>query len=180
MSRLNSGWSLHAELEGIESKDLFSDKNHSTFIKLGGESKTANISYVDKRDGEIKEDIDELSEFINEHRRFKIYFMTPAIFQNGWYPDFVIKSDDYYLKDFPSFKMVAAAVGKSRHIGGWDLGKNRPKDMMRAVPSGSVYFFSAEKGVEISVDELVNYFHRKNHSLRKEEGFGFCLMTIWR
>lgn len=180
MSRMNFGWSLYAEIEGIESNDLFSDENQSTIIKLGGEGKTAKIFSVQEKEAEIREDIDELNKLINEDKRFKIYFMTPAIFKNGWYPDFVTNSKDYYLKDFPEFKLKTAAVGKPIHIGGWDMGKKCPKNMMRAIPAGSVYFFSAKKEAEIDIDEIINHFHRKNHSIRKEEGFGFCLMTIWR
>jgi CRISPR-associated protein Cmr3 len=78
--------------------------------------------------------------------RFKLCLLTPAVLKGGWYLDGLPKQADSQgaltgsLNNI-SCTLIAAAVGKPVSIGGWDVANNRPKDMLRAVPTGSVYYF---------------------------------------
>lgn len=67
---------------------------------------------------------------------FKIYLATPAIFKEGWYPKTLFKK--YNLK------FLTAAVDKPINVGGWDMFNNIPKNMLQAIPAGSVYYVEAE------------------------------------
>jgi len=86
-------------------------------------------------------------------RCLKLYLLTPAVFANGWFPDWL---DEDSLTGKPKVwkqnksetlgvevQLVAAAVKKSAFISGWDLAHNRPKPSYRIVPAGSVYILKA-------------------------------------
>lgn len=67
--------------------------------------------------------------------RFKVYFASPAWFEDGWKP-----------KDWSNFfdgevKLVAAAVGGYEVIGGYDLLDKKQKAASRWLPSGSILYF---------------------------------------
>jgi CRISPR-associated protein Cmr3 len=71
-----------------------------------------------------------------EENRFKIYLSTAAVFEHGWKPENLLKKH--------GLKLVTAALGRTQHIGGWDLEKTLPKTMVQAVPAGSVYYVEAK------------------------------------
>lgn len=111
-------------------------------LKFGAENKVAIYE---------KTEIKELPEFSNKiaenEKRFKIYLATPAIFKKGWLPEWI---DEKSLKG-KGLKLINAAIGKPLYVGGYDMKKNEPKPMMRAVPAGSVYYFEKENdSVDIS------------------------------
>jgi len=176
MKRLQSGWSIYANVDGFTSADLPT----TGLLKLGGENKTAVFSCFDDNIGAHRLDPNEtqLKSHIAADQQFKLYLMTPALFRkNGWYPDNV--KEGWSLETTP-FKLIAAAVGKPVHIGGWDMGNNHPKEMLRAVPAGAVYYFCAESAPdEVSIDKIIADFHRNNIGQRAIEGFGHCLITRW-
>ncbi len=67
---------------------------------------------------------------------FKIYLATPAVFAAGWKPENLLEAHGLTL--------LAAALDRPVHVGGWDLDKNKPKPMLQCVPAGSVYYVQAE------------------------------------
>ncbi|MBD3339173.1 MAG: type III-B CRISPR module-associated protein Cmr3 [Candidatus Lokiarchaeota archaeon] len=179
MNRLKPEWSIYVEISGLERHDLISNDGDTTLIKLGGEGKTASTSIVDfNEEAKKPEELEYLKNSIRENKQFKIYFMTPAIFNNGWYPDFI--GQNFFMNDFPQIEMIAAAVGKPDHIGGWDMGNNEPKPMRRAIAAGSVFFFNIHDTNKLNIEQIIQQFHRQNFGYNTAEGFGHCLMTIWR
>lgn len=81
---------------------------------------------------------------IVEDRACRVVLLTPAYFEAGWKPGWIMTNDRLTLK--------AAAVGRAQVISGWDfefVGKRsdgtiiqgRPKPTRRLVPAGAVYFF---------------------------------------
>lgn len=66
---------------------------------------------------------------IERERRFRLLLRTPGLFAQGWQPDGI-----------PAH-LVAASVGRSETISGWDLLTGEPKPALRAAPAGSVYWF---------------------------------------
>lgn len=129
----------------------------ATFIKLGGEGKIASFSDKGRMDSlRIEKDTIGL-----KPGEFKLYLATPAIFKNGWCPDLEglgIKAD-----------LIAAAVGKPVHIGGFDMAERKPKPMYKAVPAGSVYYYRTKDSVELIQEKLQG---EAISEFLKEQGFG--------
>ncbi len=76
--------------------------------------------------------------------RFKLYLATPTYLSDGWQPL------DWRPYLSPPVWPVAAAIGRYRTLGGFDLARRSDdapahKPARRYVPAGSVYFFEAQK-----------------------------------
>lgn len=133
----------------------------SRFLKLGGEGKVAMFRERGRirRSDRIDKDTIELKE-----NRFKLYLATPAFFKNGWRPNlekkFKIKAD-----------LVAAAVGKPQHIGGFDMAKRKAKPMLKAVPAGSVFYFESAEPAEKVLEKLQG---ESISDFLSEQGFGIA------
>lgn len=97
------------------------------WLNVGGERRVASFKAEDEYDVPLPEITQPLC---------KIYLSTPAIFRDGWKPEKLLKDNGLTL--------IAAAMGKSQPMGGWDLDKWEPKPMVQAVSAGSVYFVQAE------------------------------------
>jgi CRISPR-associated protein Cmr3 len=167
-------------------------------LRLGGEARAATYEQVDLEDesfkgfkdiieGKIKEN---LLDKVKEEGRFKLYLLTPAIFKGGWFPDF-LKPDTMELDPTAyanelsgvNFKLISVAVGKPMHIGGWDVAANEPRQIFKAVPAGSVYYFELMEG---NAEEIFSTFHfkpLKSKAPRGGElakiGFGLTLVGRW-
>ncbi len=93
--------------------------------------------------------------------RFKVYFASPAWFEQGWKP-----------RDWGAFfegdvQVLAAAIGGYEVIGGYDLLKKEQKPSARWLPAGSVVYFQSagnailkqsaltERGAEIGYGQVV-------------------------
>ena len=148
-------------------------------LKLGGEGK----SFTYKRSCHTpdplaaNEDMAALKAAIRSSGAFKLYFATPAVFDQGWLPKWIDKNTYAAEYSSMSFELRTAAVGKPIAIGGWDMKKNMPKPTRQAVPAGSVYYF--EISDDSCVDTIVNTFHYKNISdYQAKEGFGLCFVGV--
>lgn len=146
------GFVVKVELEG---DDMHLDPlREPGLLSLGGEGRACMYE-------ELKCDPLERLQAAKDHDRqaaFKLYLATPAIFQQGWLPDFLDPNTLQGSIESLEVQLVAAAVGKPWPIGGWDLAHNKPKDLYYAVPPGSVYFFEVKNGDAFKVAEL---FHGK-------------------
>ena len=145
------------------------------FLRLGGEGKAA----VYKQTTEVPVSTDN---FVLKDNRFKLLFITPAIFDNGWLPSWIGKNSLTGNKNGVSLKLITAALGKFQSVGGFDMVKKQPKPMYRAVPAGSVYYFevqdAANQTEEIS-QALIKAFHGKplsDSGEMRKQGFGIGLL----
>jgi CRISPR-associated protein Cmr3 len=144
------------------------DLEESGFMKFGGEAKGAKYQQLDSL--EIPQ-IDNISSNI-----FKLYLLTPAIFDNGWYPSWINEDNNNFIGEFNGFKikLVACAMGKHQSIGGFDIKKREPKKMMKAVPMGSIYYFEILEGDR---DKVVEAFKLSLISdYKQEEGYGLVMI----
>lgn len=137
-------------------------------------------------DGPIRDD---LRQQVEKTGRFKLYLVKPAIFRNGWLPDFIdpntleLNPDAYPALQGVQFRLVSASVGKPFPVGGWDLAAHVPKSMFKAVPAGSTYYFELMAG---EADAIFDAFHfqplvsnaSEGSELRKL-GFGLTLIGRW-
>lgn len=151
-------------------------------LKLGGEGKCFAYQKIVLEVNPLSSHLEMVKAAIQSTGRFKLYFVTPAIFKQGWLPSWLDKnsfSGAYPIAPAASIpiQLITAAVGKSVPVGGWDMAKGQAKPTWRAVPAGSVYYF--ELLDRDRIDDLIAAFHYQNISDgRTAEGFGLALMGI--
>jgi CRISPR-associated protein Cmr3 len=164
---------LRTEDERGETTDLIIDFEFDKFevqsklLKLGAETKLAKIK-IDEYDTYFQQ-----PNIINS--QFKLYFATPAIFDNGWLPDFIKPETLEGEFEGVKLKLITAFVGKPLKIGGYDMLENEPKPMFNAVSAGSVYYFKIIS--DGNLGNLVKNLHHKNISkVMLEQGFGHSIV----
>ncbi|MCP4107696.1 MAG: hypothetical protein GY749_19480, partial [Desulfobacteraceae bacterium] len=154
--------SLFAEFEGLTLPE-------KGFLKLGGEGKSAY--YSPSAAGLI----DKLELGGN---RFKLYLAAPAVFEKGWLPRMIDENTFTGKFNDLEFQLETAVIGKPLHIGGFDMKKKKPKPMRKAVPAGSIYFFTMIKG---NIQAAVDAFHGRNISdYEPHQGFGLSFVGGWK
>lgn len=166
MVRLKDKVSIAFKLEEVEATSVrFS-------MKFGGEGKIVEVERLEKNP--IKE-IEEINiNDIVKNNIFKLYLATPAIFEKGYLPSWIDENTFEGEYNGVKLRLICCVVGKSRPVGGWDIAKNEPKPMYRAVPAGSVYYFEIING---SLEDLKRLFHFQNISdIYPEEGYGLSFI----
>lgn len=131
-------------------------------VRLGGEGKAVELKACS---------INNLQAEQLSDRHFKIVLQSLALFDNG---------DEPNLKWFEDkgieVRLLTKIVGKPMRIGGWNMkdkeGKQSPKPMLLATPSGSVFYYEITN--DKTVKDLVD-LSQDEHSIsdqRQKEGFG--------
>ncbi|MFW5871820.1 MAG: type III-B CRISPR module-associated protein Cmr3 [bacterium] len=145
---------------------------HKGFIKIGGEGKGASYELID--------DLMEIQkpDFADTDKFFKLYISTPAIFNNGWIPDWINpeKLEGIVPDTNCRVRLLTAALSKPLHLGGFDIKKRQPKPMKKAVGNGSVYYFEVIEG---NIKKIVDEIHGKSISdeeMNKKQGFGISFI----
>lgn len=159
------------KIEIVVDFDLNGFDAETNLLKLGAETKMSSVVEL-KNDNKIK-DI-QLPEIDNNY--FKLYFLTPAIFENGWLPDFVNPDNVTGEIGNCKVKLITAFVGKAFKIGGFDIKEGEPKNMYSAIPAGTVYYF---KILECENNEqIIEKLHHKNISdIMSEQGYGHTIVS---
>ena len=171
-------------------------ENHNDLIKenglarLGGDGRI--VEYFKIKEEDWKSIKEEVRAKIMEEGRFKLYLVTPAIFEkNSWFPDFLTNENDSLVGNLDnsiSIKLVSACIGRPVFVGGFDIRKKHPKEIQKAVPAGSVYFFEIENwdslnNKEEKINLLLDKFFYKSledeSSPYSKEGFGLSLIGGW-
>jgi CRISPR-associated protein Cmr3 len=163
---------LYVEVDGVS--DL-----GGNLIAIGGENRAAQCHHLDlQKKIDWEKFTQDLKEQLQKADGFKIYFATPTIFDAGWLPNWVSKNDLSGAYHGIQVQLVAASIPRYQTIGGWDVAYNRPKPTNRAIPAGSVYYFTSNaKPSEITKD-----FHWQNIADEKSDaqiGFGLALVGAW-
>lgn len=150
---------LLIDFEGI-------DIPQSGLMKLGGEGKAASYQ-VDDTNVDVPP-----YNFKYDKTIFKLYLSTPAIFKNGWLPEWIDEMNLTGEYNGLKIKLHTASIGKPLYIGGFDMKAGKPKPMRKAVPFGSVYYFEIIDG---SIEMAFEKFHQKAISdFNPEQGFGIA------
>lgn len=132
----------------------------SGFLRIGAESKIAFFKATESQETKLPETKNDL---------IKVYLATPAIFEQGPLPDFMIKKEFEGIQ----FELLTYAMGKPVYIGGFDLLRGKPKPMKRAVPAGSIYYLKSDTAAQ-----LAEKLHRKNISDFDTAKMGFGKIFI--
>jgi CRISPR-associated protein Cmr3 len=113
------------------------------------------VSYASGKIPEI--DITPLQQ--SESKRFKLYLSTPAVFDKGWKASWMESGEYNGLQ----FNLLGASIGRPLSLGGFNLKERRPKQMHKAVPPGSVYYFELKNGqLRDHFAEMKAAFHGKS------------------
>ena len=128
----------------------------------------------------------EVRQQIAKHRRGRLVLATPAFFQKGFLPTWVL--------NHPSgvkLHIVAAAVPRPVHISGWDYERRTPKPTRRLAPAGSVYFFEIINGNTAAIEQFIEAIWMQPVSddqdgpdcrysdQHRRDGFGVALLGTW-
>lgn len=173
--RCQSDVGLYVEVAGIHQFGV-DPSAKSGLIAIGGENRAA--SYTEQLQLDWQDLDKQLIKKLDKSAGFKLYLATPTIFKKGWLPEWI--DQDTLAGEYAGIKvkLVAAAIARYQTIGGWDVAYNRPKPTHRAVPAGSVYYFTTEANPE----QVVQTFHWKNLAddlLDAQIGFGLGLVGCW-
>jgi len=104
--------------------------------------------------------------------RFKLVFITPTYFQQGWQPD----TWSRFFSGGP-ITLEAAALQRYLSAGGYDLAANVHKPALRFVPAGSVYYFSAKADVKLTQDWVCD--SSPDGAPLGHIGFGQVMVGTW-
>jgi CRISPR-associated protein Cmr3 len=148
-------------------------------LRLGGDGRGAQHSKIDWKP--LQPDWDSIS----KTQRFRLALATPGLFEQGWLLPGMSKQADGFIWKTSEFSahLVTASVSRAETISGWDLAENCPKPALKAVSTGSVYWFDRFEGdtqalcklVEQSLSLISAYPDYK----RCAEGFNNILIAEW-
>lgn len=195
----------HAEKEGADLLSMLCEEEAPSGLIFGGQRGVSWLSRDDKKSASIEALLPPPS---TETCCIKWVLLTPALFAQGWLPDWVDTSGSVALKnllprgDFPTRKawreaskdappigaeLVAAHVGKPITTSGWKLNMTSdssggtPKATRLLVPASSVYYFECETPTQAQAQALVKQLHLKVKSqMLGEKGFGFGVCGTWK
>ena len=189
----------YGESSGVDLfEQFFADGDMQPLI-LGGQRGLATL-----REGAFADELD-FPAPSESNRKIKWVLLTPALFNNGWRPDWVDEEGRVKLKELPdragyptrkawreaaknappiAARLVAARMPKALAVSGWKLRvkdgtrPGGPKPTRLLVPAGAVYYFECQD--EAAAASLVRQLHGKVKSQRLgEQGFGFGVCGTW-
>jgi len=180
--RLKEGFGFLVEVNKVEVNNDNNLLPNQGYLRLGGDTRVAEFKEIDFDLSSITEDIVNNLPELNEDFLLEFILLTPAIFKNGWYPDFLNNDMGFLKGEFGgiSLTLISAVLGKPLYIGGFDLAKGYPKEMKKAVPAGSVYYFKIDGATDR--DKIKEFIKKYNFSsietepLFKKQGFGITLI----
>ncbi|MDO5411270.1 MAG: type III-B CRISPR module-associated protein Cmr3 [Lachnospiraceae bacterium] len=162
---------LMVEMEWENGEELLPDEG---FLKVGGQG---NASYYCKYSEPERPPEEPADKKVKYMKYMKLYLPVPAIFKNGWIPDFITdtekKTGQLSLGDKEyKVKLISACIPGSVNIGGFDMKKKREKPFRRAVMAGSVYLLELEDSCVMpgAVKEIWL------QSEQQKEGYGLAYM----
>ena len=119
----------------------------------------------------------EVRQQIVEQRRGRLVLATPAFFEKGFLPTWVLNHPSEV-----KLRIVAAAVSRPVHISGWDYKEKAPKPTRRLAPAGSVYFFEVVRGDEAAIGHFIDAVWMQpisDEEQARRDGFGVALLGTW-
>jgi CRISPR-associated protein Cmr3 len=122
---------------------------------------------------------------IEMSRRFRLVLTTPGLFEQGWLLPGMRQQNGAYLWQTPEFsaKLITASTSRAETISGWDIANNQPKPALKAVSTGSVYWFDQFEGEIMALQKLVEHglFHLDAYpdDKRRAEGFNNIMIGLW-
>jgi len=119
----------------------------------------------------------EISELITRQKSCRVILLTPAYFQAGWKPSWLLSSREGIRP-----VLVAAAFGRPQVVSGWDLEIKRPKPTRRLAPPGTVYFLRFNHAGTEDIQKWINNTWMctvSDHEQDRLDGFGLAVLGSW-
>lgn len=142
------------------------------FIRLGGEGKAASYEAISLSKPATPD--------WQEHNKgFKCYLATPAIFKQGFLPEWLDPETLQGEVAGYKIKLETAAFGRFIPYGGFDLERNEPKPVYKAIPAGAVYYFTCVETTqnEQAYNAIKSYFQQYRFTdLNANEGLGWAFV----
>lgn len=131
--------------------DLLAELPEKFIAPVGGERRLAEFSRYDDDHTLWKYPANSDLKFSRgENNKLRLILATPAIFKQGWLPDFInrVSLTGTLPGTEAKVKLISAVTDRWLPVSGWgyERGREGPKPMRRAVPSGSVYFLEVIEG----------------------------------
>ena len=111
-------------------------------------------------------------------RYLKLQFITPGLFTYGWRPDWIDEDLRGTLCGI-GLTLKSAAIGRRIAVSGWDLESRGPKAARYAVPAGSVYFFEADREIDVDMLQRLWLCALCDKPEDNNDGFGLALPGRW-
>lgn len=150
-------------------------------FRLGGETRLVRFETVNNLQDIISKFNEGSKQILKNKNQIKFVLFTPAIFEKGWAPDFLDEKLEGTLGNV-KLRLISCLLGKSEYIGGFDLAKGYPKEMKKAVPEGSVYFFEVLENQHNNLNDLIEKYNfnsiETDNDLLKQ-GFGQIIIGGW-
>ncbi|MFM8341005.1 MAG: type III-B CRISPR module-associated protein Cmr3 [Methylomonas sp.] len=148
-------------------------------LRLGGDGRGAQHSRVEWQPPQPEWDL------IAQSKRFRLLLTTPGLFEQGWLlPGMTEENGNYRWRtnDF-SANLVTVSTPRAETISGWDIAKNQPKPALKAVSTGSVYWFDQFEGEVTALHKLVEKglfsIDANPDRKRSAEGFNNIIIAAW-
>ena len=150
-------------------------------VTFGGERRLSKLSTVTGLDAFYDDSAQTLLDSINAANGFRLTFLTPCIFANGYLPawlDATTKTGTLPNTN-TTVTLTACAIDKWQPVSGWDSVLWKPKAMRKAVSSGSVYWFTLGSKLQLSDIEALLHQVWSDDEQDKRDGFGSALIAPW-
>lgn len=134
---------------------------------LGGERRLVSWKKTDDAFPEIDK---KMKQQIIETGACRLILLTPAIFANGFYPNFGNEN----------ITIEAVAVNRYQVISGWDFKIHRPKPTRRMCPAGSVFFLKFGENIDVERWLEKTWFQSVSDDEQdRKDGFGLVAIGNW-
>lgn len=121
----------------------------------------------------------DLEEKIIVDKACRIILLTPAHFEKGYHPTWLLKEATSQHK--VRAQLTAIAIQRPQVVSGWDLALKKPKPSRRLAPAGTVFFLT----IEGSDDEIRAWVRDtwmqciSDNEQDRIDGFGLAVFGSW-
>lgn len=161
----------------VQSQQQLSDDT----VTFGGERRLSKFLPIQALDKFYDDSAEGLLDKINTAQGFRLTFLTPCIFANGYLPTWLNQATKKGILPHTqaTVSLKACAIDKWQPISGWDSIVWKPKAMRKAVSSGSVYWFTLDSQLSLTELEQLMMCIWSDHPQDKNDGFGSALISPW-
>jgi CRISPR-associated protein Cmr3 len=121
----------------------------------------------------------DLAATIAHDGRCRICLLTPACFQQGYRPTWLLtEAAQFGIKA----DLKAIAVQRPQVVSGWDFAENKPKSSRRLAPAGTVLFLTLEYDDKAAIEAWVKKTWMQcisDEPQDRTDGFGLAVLGSW-
>lgn len=140
---------------------------------LGGERR---MVFWRRSDQKLPSFPDALKEKIAAQHHCRLILLTPAYFNAGWRPSWLLENRDGVI-----ISLKAVALRRWQTVSGWDFEKNERKPTRRLVPGSTVYFLKLD-GDSAAIKKWADniWMHCVSDEMQdRRDGFGLAVLGAW-